>query len=314
MVERGILERFGAEETARVLTSWRLLEMDYVHREYVGDGDPGTSQCHQHCTSYVPGLQVKEFWDADRFPWCQKLASRYGAIRDEFLSVAADPDRLAREGNSVWAGALTEDARGYGEGWGTLVLMNRGAWDRTNAARFPVTARAVRDASVPAVEVFFASMKPRTNIKPHSDFTNFVLTSHLAVDIPYSGSNRCRLTVGDTTRQWINGQVTLFDTSVTHDAVNDSDRTRYILMMRVWHPDLTETERRALQFVWNCLEFPDLVSSDPTEREQAESQLQSVQGFPKLMDRGTARKQGFGGGARGERGGGGNKSKKKRRK
>ena len=69
-----------------------------------------------------------------------------------------------------------------------------------------------------------------------------MLTSHLGLDIPPD----CHITVGDKTRYWKDGQVTMFDTSIFHDAVNDSDEYRYILMLRVWHPELTDTERAAL--------------------------------------------------------------------
>ena len=117
----------------------------------------------------------------------------------------------------------------------------------------------------------------------HSDFTNFVLTSHLAIDIPESGKNKCRLSVGDDTRQWINGKVMLFDTSIMHDAINESDKTRYILMMRVWHPDLTQVEREAIQFVYDCLEFPELVSDEAEARAAAERQVKAMRAFPTII-------------------------------
>ena len=34
------------------------------------------------------------------------------------------------------------------------------------------------------------------------------------MDEQCSGNNKCRLTVGDTTRQWINGEIMVFDTSI----------------------------------------------------------------------------------------------------
>lgn len=159
-----------------------------------------------------------------------------------------------------------------------------------NAQLFPVTSKAVHDSGAPAVELFFASLKPNSSIQPHSDYTNFVLTSHLCLDIPYSGQNKCRLTIGDETREWINGEIMLFDTSLLHDAVNESDKTRYILMMRVWHPDLTPTESDALQFIYDCLTFPELVSGSPEERAAAENELGRLKSFPKL----SAKGQGFG--------------------
>jgi Aspartyl/Asparaginyl beta-hydroxylase len=312
MVEKGMVERFGESNVGRVLESWRLLDRDYVHNEYVGDKqkDPATSKCHQLCHSYVPGLTAKEFWNTDDFDWCGKLASKYKAIRDEFKSVTADMDTLVAQGNNIWAGALSEDASSYGEDWKTLVLMNRGIWDPINANLFPVTAKAVHESGVPAVEVFFASMKPNTNIKLHSDFTNFVLTSHLPIDIPYSGENKCRLSIGDTVRQWINGDVMLFDTSIMHDAINESDKMRYILMLRVWHPDLTEAERQALQFTYNSLEFPGLVSSNPEEQFKAGRIVEAARAFPEIK-KGTGRKPGFGSGDDSK--GGAKKTKKGRR-
>jgi aspartate beta-hydroxylase len=297
-VEHAMIERFGhGDENSifRVLQSWRFLEINYEHREYHGSHDnPEQSLCHQHCHTYVPGLTVKEFWNTQSFDWTQTLASKYKAIRKEFLDVTADVAQLQEQGNNIWAGALSEDASSYGLGWKTLVLMDRGRWDPINVNLFPVTAQAVHDAGVPAVEVFFASLQPNSNIKPHSDFTNFVLTSHLGVDIPYSGENKCRLQIGDTTRQWINGEVMVFDTSLMHDAVNESDKTRYILMMRIWHPELTPIERKALQFIYDCLDFPNLLSTDENLRRQAEQQVEQSRVFPEIKRGGRGPNKGFG--------------------
>lgn len=295
MVEHAMATKFGRENVERVIESWRLLDRGYEHREFLGpkDMDPQSSRCHQHAHSYVPGLSAKPFWNTDDFPWCKKLKSKYKQMYREFKQATENMERLQSEGNNVWAGALTDDASSYGEGWRTLVLMDRGRWDPVNCNLFPVAAKAVYDSGAPVVEVFFASMKPQTDIKPHSDFTNFVLTSHLGMDIPYSGENKCRLTIGDETREWINGEIMMFDTSIIHDAVNESDKTRYILMLRLWHPDLSETEKQALQFTYDALAFPDLLSDDPMKRRQAEEEAEALRAFP--VYKGTGSKQGFGG-------------------
>lgn len=259
------------------------MDKDYNHREYVGEpGQEENSSMVQECHSFVPGLSVTSFWDKSKFDWVKYLESNYAAIRKEFDAVNGDMKDLKERGNNVWAGALTDDASSYGEGWKTLVLMNRGRWDPTNVEMFPKTSKIVHESGIPATEVFFASMNGPSEIKQHTDFTNFVLTSHLAVDIPYSGENKCRITVGDETNQWLNGNVMVFDTSLLHDAVNESDKTRYILMFRVWHPDLTQAERDALQFTYDCLEFPSLVSDNPEERFRAEQYAQTVRAFPSI--------------------------------
>lgn len=289
MVERGLLEKFKTTTISRVLESWRLSEIGYEHREFVGSKqdppilDADNSNCHQYSHSYVPGLRVKSFWNVQDFPWTKKLQSRYEDIKQEFVTVTADMDKLTQEGNNIWAGALTDDAASYGTGWKTLVLMNRGRWDPVNVGLFPQAAAAVRDSGCPAVEVFFASMAPKSDVKLHSDFTNFLLTSHLAVDIPENGQNKCRLTIGDNTRQWINGEVMLFDTTIMHSAVNESDKTRYILMLRLWHPDLTKPEREALQYIYDCLDFPELTQAEtPKDRQLLERQVEATRSFPSM--------------------------------
>ncbi len=286
MVERGLLERFDENDIQRVLASWRLLDKDYYHKEYVGEpGKEEESDMLQECHSYVPGLSITPFWKEQDFDWAGYLESKYPEIRKEFDNVNADMNKLKEEGNNIWAGALTEDASSYGEGWKTLVLMNRGRWDPVNVNLFPKTAKAIHESGIPATEVFFASMSGPSEIKKHTDFTNFVLTSHLAVDIPYSGQAKCRITVGDETREWINGKVMVFDTSLIHDAINESDQMRYILMFRLWHPDLTQIERDALQFTYDCLEIPGLVSDSPEERFLAEEIAKSVRSFPELQSK-----------------------------
>ena len=316
-VENALTAKYGSEETQRVIQSWRLLDKEYEHREYFGptdsDGDTEISaeesNCYQYAHSYVPGLTCKPFWDINDqetpLPWATKLQKSYKQIRKEFLSVTSDMKALTQEGNNIWAGALTEEAGGYGEGWSTLVLKDRGMWDEVNCNLFPKTAKAVEQSGIPATEVFFASMKPHTDIKLHSDFTNFVLTSHLALDIPDNGNNKCRLSIGDETRQWINGEVMVFDTSIMHDAINEADQTRYILMFRLWHPDLSEVEREALQFIYDCLSVPELLDDDDNVRVAAEKQIEQLRTFPRLK----AATTGFGGG-----GGSAKKSNNKKKK
>jgi aspartyl/asparaginyl beta-hydroxylase (cupin superfamily) len=283
MVEEGLKERFDENKINRVLTSWRLLNQQFYRKEFVGT-DPAVDNedMIQECHSYLPGLSIQPFWNSQDFEWATYLESRCTEIREEFSAVTENMVKLQSEGNNIWEGALTTDAASYGEGWKTLVLMDRGQWDCVNANLFPLTAKAVHNSGVPATEVFFASMAGPSKIKKHSDFTNFVLTSHLALDIPYSGENKCRLTVGGETRQWINGRCYVFDTSLLHDAVNESDQTRYILMLRFWHPDLKPMEREALRFTFDCLEFPGLVSHDPGERFMAQQMAEAMRKFPIL--------------------------------
>lgn len=320
LVEEALKFRFEACKITRVIQSLHLLESDYEHIEWIQSSTKPNIYFKQHAPSYVPGLTVRPFWRTIKGTtlsieqqssqpnfqvledWCSLLEKNYELIRDDFAKSMSNPTRLVQEGNNVWAGALTEDASSYGQGWKTLVLFDRGTWDASNVSLFPQTSRFLHENLPPdfAVEIFFAQMDPSSTIQPHSDFTNFVVTSHLAIDIPYSGTNLCRLSVGDVTQEWINGKVTVFDTSLMHDAVNESDKTRYILMFRLWHPDLSLEERRALQFIYDCLVVPELASAKTdSERFMAEQRLQVLRSFPSqtlIKNKTSSLSTGFGGG------------------
>ena len=162
---------------------------------------------------------------------------------------------LESKGSNIWGG-LQSDRIEYGTDWKTLPLCDRTVWDATNSALFPKTCSLLTKSKVPLIEAFFAKMDPHSDIKPHSDMCNFVLTCHLGVDVP---EGQCDLTVGDATVPWANGKVMLFDTSILHKAENRAPVSRYILMLRVYHPELSALERSAMQLVFDCLDEPELL-------------------------------------------------------
>ena len=85
---------------------------------------------------------------------------------------------------------------------------------------------------------------PKSGIKPHSDKNNFIITCHLALDVP---EGECWIQVGDTKYHWKNGKAVIFDTSIMHSTENSSDRERYVLLIRFWHPELTPAEQKAFK-------------------------------------------------------------------
>ena len=44
-------------------------------------------------------------------------------------------------------------------------------------------------------------------------------------------------------RDWREGRAWLFDDTIEHEAWNDSEQTRVILLFDVWRPELTQEER-----------------------------------------------------------------------
>ena len=264
-IEASVRHRFDGRDVTRVLDAWKRMSDGHVHDVPLpgGEADP---MLRQQSNSYVDGLPVSLFYEEPTrdFPWAHALEQHAQEVRDEFLSVVHS-DVLEREGNNVWTGlADIRDATtvAYGPEWRTLGLQDRGVWDPINMRLFPKTVQLLKRSGIPCVEAFFAKMPAGTSIGAHSDGCNFHLTSHLGIDVP---EGECWLKVGDQRREWREGKVLLFDTSVMHSAANEAARDRYVLMMRVWHPDLQPVEVEALSWIFACLDDPSLAARPPVD-------------------------------------------------
>ena len=90
-----------------------------------------------------------------------------------------------------------------------------------------------------APTVLFSILSPKTHIPPHSSVTN----ARLVVHLPLIAPENCRFRVGNETRDWHYGKAWVFDDTIEHEAWNDSDHLRVIMMIDIWNPYLTAAER-----------------------------------------------------------------------
>jgi aspartyl/asparaginyl beta-hydroxylase (cupin superfamily) len=56
----------------------------------------------------------------------------------------------------------------------------------------------------------------------------------------------CGFRVGGETRAWREGEAFAFDDTIEHEAWNDSDRLRVVLIFDVWNPHLSAAEQQLL--------------------------------------------------------------------
>lgn len=97
---------------------------------------------------------------------------------------------------------------------------------------------------------FFSALAPQTHIKKHHGPTNKKLRCHLPLVVP---QNQCGLRVGDHEIQVEEGKCFVFDDSYEHEAWNnDPNHARIVLILDVWHPDLSESEKKFLSFLRNA--------------------------------------------------------------
>jgi aspartyl/asparaginyl beta-hydroxylase (cupin superfamily) len=70
--------------------------------------------------------------------------------------------------------------------------------------------------------------------------TNTRLVVHLPLVVPEG----CVYRVGNDVRKWQEGKAWVFDDTINHEARNDSDQSRTILLFDIWNPLLGDAEQR----------------------------------------------------------------------
>jgi hypothetical protein len=198
---------------------------------------------------FYPGLPAIPYYDETTFPWLKHLEAQSAAIRDELIGLVAEdmasfsPYVLKPENVPVqqW-GELNKSTK-----WSAYFLWQDGQRVAENCERCPVTAAALDHAPMAkmpgyAPTAFFSSLEPHVRIPPHTGSTNVRLIVHLPLIVP----GKCFFRVGNETREWKFGKAWVFDDSIEHEAWNDSDEQRVILIFDVWNPYLSEAERELI--------------------------------------------------------------------
>jgi len=211
-----------------------------------------------HASENVPGLRSHHIWPNESLPWLKTVEGHFEQIREELI--AARSDGLSRlsgfqpyrdpVGSNREAAADGVGAEGVDRGaWNVLYLhLNHKRFDE-NCERFPATMRAI-DEVFPRhyCHAFFSALTPGSHIMKHHGPSNRMLRTWL----PICGMEGFRLRVGDTLVSPEEGKAFAWDHSFEHEAWHDGPEARIVLIVDVWHPDLTEPEVRFLRSLQNC--------------------------------------------------------------
>ena len=211
-------------------------------------------QLQQPTSFHYPGLPQTAFHDTADHPWIAALEAAAPAMRAEVEALLDERDNFAPyvQGDPTRANrghALLDDPR-----WSALYLWKAGAPVPANAARCPASMKALEAVPLPVIpgrapNVLFSQLAPRTHIPPHWGMLNTRLICHVPLIVPAG----CRLRVGNHERQVETGKALLFDDSILHEAWNDSDETRVVLLLEVWHPALAAAERASLTAMFGAI-------------------------------------------------------------
>jgi hypothetical protein len=203
------------------------------------------------CEEYIEGLTAQPWWlgvDTDQapvelFPWVGGLAKESAVIAEELFQNLGSVSTFRSD---------SRFAQTMGTGWSAVRLQRFGAWLFDNAMHFPITVGVLKSLNIPlAVRgVMFAKQNSHTGVLPHSDGRNFILTAHVGLKVPSTGT--CWIRNANIKHVMRQGQVIIFDTSFVHETMNDSDEDRYVLIIDFWHPELTLMEREGLEYIYDA--------------------------------------------------------------
>jgi aspartyl/asparaginyl beta-hydroxylase (cupin superfamily) len=194
-------------------------------------------------SSFYPGLSSRNYWPVEQFQLAADLSKEWHSIRSEILTV--DRADFHEEAENIQRSGR----------WDILMLLEAGVWQEDNLRKLPLLTRVLKnsaDVRLAGGLAYLSRLSPRTSVAPHSGPTNMRLRLHFAVTIPRGD---CALNVGGESRQWVEGQALVFDDYLQHEVWNRTDEERLILLVDVWHPELTLQERKMLEAIhWMATE------------------------------------------------------------
>ena len=195
---------------------------------------------------YFPRLPAIEFYDRGEFPWLDSIEAATDDIRAELINVLQDGPSVLVPYVDIPAGMPLDQWRELNQSrrWGVYYLWHEGVAIADHIARCPRTVAALE--AWPRCEVpgcsptaVFSILDAKTRIPGHTGVSNTRLIVHLPLIVPPG----CGFRVGAERREWQPGKAFVFDDTFEHEAWNDSDVPRAVLILDIWSPHVSAAER-----------------------------------------------------------------------
>lgn len=220
---------------------------------FISNTSRRTRHHHQQPSHFhFPGLPEVEFHDRALFPELAQLESQTTAILDEFsrLIAAEAADIVPYIQYSDQVPLRQWQALNHSRDWSAIHLVQNGRLVEANARHCPRAMAAIEQLPQPRIDgaspnVMFSMLAPRTRIPAHSGVANTRLVCHLPLIVPPG----CGFRVGDSVREWRPGEAFVFDDTIEHEAWNDSDQLRVVLILDLWPPALSVADRAAVSAI-----------------------------------------------------------------
>ena len=192
------------------------------------------------------------------------LESNISTITNEFLILK----QKSTDYESLKASCTSKRNNNFVGGWKVYHLMEEGLRNENNLLYCPTVSKILASLNICACSLgyaYFSILSANISIDPHYGVTN----TKLRIQIPLLNQlniNKCYITINNKEYQYKDGKAIIFDDSYLHSVRNDSIQDRVVLVIDIWHPDLSRYEIKALSnyFYNGCgLSTNDLSQNQP---------------------------------------------------
>lgn len=192
---------------------------------------------------YFPGITSSSVWDSNQFKSARLLEQSYSFIKEEYVK--------AKHLNSLKNDyTMIDNEKSLHKGtWNWYSYIQKGKINESFKQQFPLTAQVLGSmddllCDVPFSYSFFSHLDSPSEIAHHYGPCNIRLRLHLGIDIP--PGKDCKINIEEKSFNWEEGKCILFDDTYIHNVVNSSGSSRTILLVDLWHPEITKNERKAI--------------------------------------------------------------------
>lgn len=174
------------------------------------------------------------FFDETELPWVDTLKEIYPTLKAEFLP-------LMNEENSDFAPYFEDRLQFPPKNWKTLHFYIWGKKAHGHLKQVPVMQELAK--RIPGlITASLNVLEPHSRILPHFGDTNAVYRIHLGISVP-AGLPECGFAVKKELRPWREGEVLVFLDANTHEAFNETDARRYILLLDIVRPEFESRKK-----------------------------------------------------------------------
>ena len=198
----------------------------------------------------------KWFYSIDETPELKILEENYSVILEELNQLRANSE------NGYWLDTfptyLHPDSKNK---WKVFTFQFFGIKHPLNCSMCPKTFSILKQIPT-LISADFSYLPAHTKILPHKGFTKMVLRAHLGLVVP----KNCAIRVGEQVNTWEVGKMLIFDDSYEHEAWNNSNADRFVLMLDIANPKWEYTAREICKYKIETLKDQFMLNMFPKEK------------------------------------------------